>query len=676
LLVYAAVVDLRKREVPYVAGLGILLFGGISLFWNQHWLLGVFYLVAVMGSRGGLWGLAAMVIALTTLAVPGLLAEAHPFIIAIFFIIMMFRFKVFGQGDAVLAFGLLAIAYEDGLWMPLALLGTSILGIIPLFWKRTPKEILALFFNSVVYSRSIDHFLIQEWHSIFNRFSQLVLISLERWKNSSEDERKGIKCDYVISFEVGMDYISDFVRAWTKGSRSTIEGPIRSIYHTGGITKIAYFYSLISKKIEEQLNRVAELRGFPFSKENGESNYQFFVVPSWTSVLESHYIFKELPPDYGRLMPIKIPIEDYFNFHRIGLLFHELGHYYPSQRVDRNSYFFSQVIRAMSMSFAEEYLQELIRREDEDDWNHANNAKCQTIVEIIKEVRKWTENQVVEIIRNHVEKDIQENINKQISKFGDYLKVRLRKFIIADEENFLDKKISIVQEELNKAFLRHRAELRENMLNDTGPEESKGKDKLLMYELSIFLSRKGFRPDQIDTADKGKDEETGNDKVQEKDNQGKGQNNGYSLGNGCWSTDYYQLLGEEIATWRELLKEVKADYFMCKTLRFTREQYHKTLDKKDTLTLNCDMYKESARHDQIERRKSIVELTGIFEKREGRIENDWRTDMADIIKTGIADKEMSEFLDTPTIKACQDFCNENNSDKNSLVLLYSVLCQG
>jgi len=135
-------VDLRKREVPYVAGLGILLFGGFSLFWNQHWLLGVFYLVAVMGSRGGLWGLAAMVIALTTLAVPGLVAEAYPFILAIFFIIMMFRFKVFGQGDAVLAFGLLAIAYEDGLWMPLALLGTSILGIIPLFWKRTPKEIL------------------------------------------------------------------------------------------------------------------------------------------------------------------------------------------------------------------------------------------------------------------------------------------------------------------------------------------------------------------------------------------------------------------------------------------------------------------------------------------------------------------------------------------------------
>jgi len=136
------VVDLQKREVPYVAGLGILLFGGFSLFWSQHWLLGVFYLVAVMGSRGGLWGLAAMVIALTTLAVPGLAAEAYPFILAIFFIIMMFRFKVFGQGDAVLAFGLLAIAYEEGLWMPLVLLGTSILGIIPLFWKRTPKEIL------------------------------------------------------------------------------------------------------------------------------------------------------------------------------------------------------------------------------------------------------------------------------------------------------------------------------------------------------------------------------------------------------------------------------------------------------------------------------------------------------------------------------------------------------
>jgi len=142
LLVYAAVIDLKKREVPYVAGIGIMLIGAISLFWEQHWLLGVFYLVAVMGSRGGLWGLAAVALALTTLAVPGLMAEAYPFILAIFFIITMFRFGVFGQGDAVLAFGLLALAYKDGLWMPLALLGTTLIGIVPLVWKRNPKEIL------------------------------------------------------------------------------------------------------------------------------------------------------------------------------------------------------------------------------------------------------------------------------------------------------------------------------------------------------------------------------------------------------------------------------------------------------------------------------------------------------------------------------------------------------
>ena len=142
LLVYAVVIDLKKREVPYVAGVGIMLIGAISLFWEQHWLLGVFYLVAVMGSRGGLWGLAAVALALTTLAVPGLMAEAYPFILAIFFIITMFRFGVFGQGDTVLAFGLLALAYQDALWMPLALLGTSLFGIIPLVWKRSPKEIL------------------------------------------------------------------------------------------------------------------------------------------------------------------------------------------------------------------------------------------------------------------------------------------------------------------------------------------------------------------------------------------------------------------------------------------------------------------------------------------------------------------------------------------------------
>jgi hypothetical protein len=132
LLIYSAVIDLKKREVPYVAGIGILLIGVVTLFWEQHWLLGVFFLVAVMGSRGGLWGIAAVAAVLTTLAVPGLMAEAYPFILAIFFIIIMFRFGVFGQGDAVLAFGLLAIAYKDGLWMPLALLGTTLIGIVPL----------------------------------------------------------------------------------------------------------------------------------------------------------------------------------------------------------------------------------------------------------------------------------------------------------------------------------------------------------------------------------------------------------------------------------------------------------------------------------------------------------------------------------------------------------------
>ena len=143
LLVYAAYGDLRKREVPYLSGVGMLLLGAVVLIWNQHWLLTAFYVIAVMGSRGGWWGLATIIVGLLTLAVPGLMGEAYPFILAILFIIAMYRFKAIGQGDAVLAFGLLAVAYQDGLWMPLVLLISSIvLGLIPLFWKRTPKEAL------------------------------------------------------------------------------------------------------------------------------------------------------------------------------------------------------------------------------------------------------------------------------------------------------------------------------------------------------------------------------------------------------------------------------------------------------------------------------------------------------------------------------------------------------
>jgi len=141
LLIYAGVMDVRKREVPYVAGIGLMLFGGFALIWNQHWMLVLFYFSAVLGSRGGIFGLIPIIIALVTFGVPGLMGEAYPFILAILFVITMFQFKAIGSGDAVIAFGLLAIAYESGLWMPLALLGSSIIGLVPLLWKRSPKEV-------------------------------------------------------------------------------------------------------------------------------------------------------------------------------------------------------------------------------------------------------------------------------------------------------------------------------------------------------------------------------------------------------------------------------------------------------------------------------------------------------------------------------------------------------
>ncbi|MFO8037071.1 MAG: hypothetical protein R6U57_10635 [Anaerolineales bacterium] len=142
LLIYAAVEDVRKREVPYVAGIGLMLFGAFTLVWDQRWLLVLFYLSAVIGSKGGIWGLLPAVFGLSALAVPGLMGEAYPFILAILFVNLMFGFSAIGAGDAVLAYGLLAIAYENRLWMPLVLLGTSLLGIILVFWKRSPKEVI------------------------------------------------------------------------------------------------------------------------------------------------------------------------------------------------------------------------------------------------------------------------------------------------------------------------------------------------------------------------------------------------------------------------------------------------------------------------------------------------------------------------------------------------------
>lgn len=107
LLVYAAVEDVRLREVPYIAGIGSLVFGGVTLIWDQHWLLVLFYFSAVIGSKGGLFGLIPVVIGLISFSVPGLEAEAYPFMITILFVIAMFGFGAIGSGDSVLAFGLL-----------------------------------------------------------------------------------------------------------------------------------------------------------------------------------------------------------------------------------------------------------------------------------------------------------------------------------------------------------------------------------------------------------------------------------------------------------------------------------------------------------------------------------------------------------------------------------------
>lgn len=78
LLGYAAVEDLRRRVVPFPAGISILLIGAAALFWDQHWMVGLFYLSAVIGSKGGIWGLLPVLFGLGTLTQPRLMEEAYP----------------------------------------------------------------------------------------------------------------------------------------------------------------------------------------------------------------------------------------------------------------------------------------------------------------------------------------------------------------------------------------------------------------------------------------------------------------------------------------------------------------------------------------------------------------------------------------------------------------------
>ena len=131
-LVWAAVRDIRSNLIPHIAGFGVLAIGLGYLLLNGLWLEIAFYLSAIWGSRGGVWRLPILVLAVTLL---GQGINKAPFVIGVLYVLAIFELGWFGGGDSQLAFGLMAIGRD---WWILTYLfgGTILLAFVMMFRKH------------------------------------------------------------------------------------------------------------------------------------------------------------------------------------------------------------------------------------------------------------------------------------------------------------------------------------------------------------------------------------------------------------------------------------------------------------------------------------------------------------------------------------------------------------
>jgi len=131
-LVWAAVRDVRSNLIPQIAGFGVLAIGLGYLLLNGLWLESAFYLSAIWGSRGGVWRLPILVLAVLLLAQG---VGKAPFVIGVLYALVIFELGWFGGGDSQLAFGLIALGRD--FWILGYLFGgTILLGLIAMFLRR------------------------------------------------------------------------------------------------------------------------------------------------------------------------------------------------------------------------------------------------------------------------------------------------------------------------------------------------------------------------------------------------------------------------------------------------------------------------------------------------------------------------------------------------------------
>lgn len=138
LLVWAAFEDLRTRLVPYAAGYGLLLVAIADMLARGYWPEALFFVIAILGTRGGLAMAVAIVSGIVLYEVRG--EQVAPLLVGLFVTYNLFRLRWIGGGDAQVAFALIALANDWAmLWILSA--GTFLTWVL-LSFVRSPLNAL------------------------------------------------------------------------------------------------------------------------------------------------------------------------------------------------------------------------------------------------------------------------------------------------------------------------------------------------------------------------------------------------------------------------------------------------------------------------------------------------------------------------------------------------------
>lgn len=191
-----------------------------------------------------------------------------------------------------------------------------------------------IFLSNVMVQKPINDLLIDEWLSILSQFlffSIEILKEIDKIISSSEnnlEELSELNISLSNNFHETLGYIQTISNHWLIGSKFQLEQLINNnVFHYGAASNIYSMYTKLFDTIE---------KFFQASSPKNKEKVNFFIVPTYSNQTKSKLLFDNFDASDPRLIAIKVPPPILFDFSKIGLIFHEMGHYISCNRSIRN----------------------------------------------------------------------------------------------------------------------------------------------------------------------------------------------------------------------------------------------------------------------------------------------------------------------------------------------------